>query len=100
MPDLRALSFLLVTVCGGCTASALEAPKWPLRVLNSELPSAPSPEPEGSAQTREAAPVPRIGAPGGSGAGSRRVSPAQSGKETVGGLPAGIGASAGPAGRG
>ena len=43
--------------------------------------------------------TPRIGAPpGGSGAGSRRVVPTQSGNETVGGLPAGNGGGAGVVG--
>lgn len=82
------------------------APQLPIRVLSSEPASVREPE----ATPRETAPTfdataprvgaPRIGAPGGSGAGSRRVVPAQSGNETVGGLPAGIGAGAGVAGRG
>lgn len=64
-----------------------------IRVLNAVPPKAPAPEPLSEpASVHERAPAPtRIGAPGGSGAGSRRVAPAQSGNDTVGGLPVGIG---------
>jgi hypothetical protein len=99
--SLRVLLVLLGSTSSlGCGASAV-----PVRVLSSEPPPALVPE----AAPNEAlpapppsdtAPVPRIGAPGGSGSGSRRVAPAQSGNETVGGLPAGIGGGKGPAGLG
>jgi len=105
MLSVRIISLVLFAFSGGCAAARVTAQNTRLRVLNSELPASPVPEP--SELDRDAgkspAPVaPRIGAPGGCGAGSRRVLPAQSGNETVGGLPAGIGAGAGaaPAGRG
>ena len=82
----------------GCGANAV-----PVRVLSSApskalLPEAAPNEVRPQAAPNDAAPMPRIGAPGGSGSGSRRVTPPQSGNETVGGLPAGIGGGRGPAG--
>jgi hypothetical protein len=59
-------------LCGACT-SATPLASAPVRVLASEPPQAPLAEPEG--KTSEPPPTPRIGAPGGSGAGSRRVAP-------------------------
>lgn len=116
MLQLRAFAVLLVAFCSGCASLAGAAPaptaRLPLRVLSSEAPTAPRPEAapsetQGNApsETRSDAPqrnvtAPRIGAPGGSGAGSRRVAPVQSGKETVGGLPVGTAGGTGPAGRG
>jgi len=106
MLSVRVISLVLFAFSGGCAASAT-AQNTRLRILNSQLPAAPVPMLEPSELDKDAAKspgavAPRIGAPGGSGAGSRRVLPAQSGNETVGGLPAGIGAGAGvaPAGRG
>jgi hypothetical protein len=100
MPTLRLLSLPLVVLLGACapTTRAL-----PVRVLSVEAPhAAPQREPESA--TPERSEPPRIGAPGGSGAGSRRVAPApratdaQSGNETVGFLPVGIGGMTGPLG--
>jgi hypothetical protein len=98
MPSLRLLSLPVVLLLGACAKvpSAL-----PVRVLSVEAPRA--------VETRETQPpapaeLPRLGAPGGSGAGSRRVAPAprgseaQSGNETVGFLPVGIGGRTGPLG--
>jgi hypothetical protein len=99
MTFVRTLSLLLLTLCAGCTSAPLTAPAHPVRILASEAARAPVPEPE-TAKTHEPNRAPRIGAPGGSGAGSRRVAPVQSGNETVGGLPAGAGATTGAAGRG
>lgn len=106
MLDLRALAFSLVASCAGCASwsAAPTAARLPLRLLSSEAATTPGPEREPS-ETPGVAPscdvtAPRIGAPGGSGAGSRRVVPVQSGKETVGGLPAGMAGCTGPAGRG
>lgn len=114
MTELRVLCFVAVTAlacfsgCAGTSAAAVTS-TLPVRVLSSEAPSAPRPEPV-SAPSRDATPsaatpsdgatLPRIGAPGGSGAGSRRVTPAQSGNETVGGLPAGTAGPTGAAGLG
>jgi hypothetical protein len=96
------LGLVLLALSASACSSQLSESRLPLRALSSDAPSAPRPEPEPSAasETREAtqAPLPRIGAPGGSGAGSRCVQPAQSGNDTVGGLPAGIGGVAGPRG--
>lgn len=106
MLDPRALTSSLVVLCFGCSSlgGGSPSPRLPLRVLSCE--PAPAPRPEalpfethGELPT-PAVNAPRIGAPGGSGAGSRRVAPAQSGKETVGGLPAGMAGGTGPAGRG
>jgi hypothetical protein len=106
MLALRALTLSLVALCFGCASLGGSAPgaRLPLRLLSSEVATVPRPEAVPS-ETQSDSPgrdvtAPRIGAPGGSGAGSRRVVPAQSGKETVGGLPAGMGGCAGPAGRG
>jgi len=97
---MRTLLFLPLTLCAGCTSASLTAAAHPVRILASEVTPAPMPEAE-APQTQPAEKSPRIGAPGGSGAGSRRVAPAhQSGNETVGGLPAGIGAGVDAAGRG
>jgi hypothetical protein len=79
---------------GGC-ARTMPGVSSPVRVLSSEPATSPRAEPEGSSSER--LPTPRIGAPGGSGAGSRRVAPAQSGNDAVGGLPTGA---AGVVGRG
>lgn len=75
-----AVTLMLCTACAGGGAR--------LRALSSDPASAPRPEPEGDAGDRS---VPRIGAPGGRGAGSRSVWPAQSGKDAVGGLLGGKG---------
>lgn len=95
MPNLRALSVLVLVLGTGCGAAA---PR--LRVLSSEPGSAP--RPEVVVEPGEDVTVPkhpaRIGAPGGSGSGSRSVIPAQSGNDTVGGLPAGMGGGSGPRG--
>jgi hypothetical protein len=77
-----AVTLMLCTACAGGGAS--------LRALSSEPADTPQAEPEPDA-TEGAAP--RIGAPGGRGAGSRSVWPAQSGNEAVGGLLAGKGKS-------
>lgn len=77
------------------------APQPPIRILSSEAARTPHAEPAIGAPARvSGAPTPRIGAPGGSGSGARRVVPAQSGNETVGGLPPGAGNGNGNAGRG
>ena len=99
MLSLRFLSLPLVVSLGACASPT----GLPVRVLSVESPRVvETREPE--TLTPERARPPRLGAPGGSGAGSRRVLPverargAQSGNETVGALPVGIGASAGPLG--
>lgn len=92
MRRLRAARLLLVALSVGCAGNRPPV----VRVLAGEPPSAPPPE--ASDNENFATPAPRIGAPGGSGAGSRRVLPAQSGNETVGGLPAGMGGGTGPRG--
>jgi len=79
MTATRLLPLSLLALSTAC------AEAMPLRALSSEAANAPRPELLG--------PTRRIGAPGGSGAGSRSVAPAQSGKEAVGGLPAGSGKS-------
>jgi hypothetical protein len=71
---------------GGC-ARTTPGVSSPVRVLSSESAAPPRAEPEGV--TSEPPPTPRIGAPGGSGAGSRRVAPAQSGNDALGGLATG-----------
>lgn len=95
---MRRLLYIVTVSSVGCAAAPV-----PVRVLHTEAPHAQLPE-SPPAQTEptpeQATPAPRIGAPGGSGAGSRRVRPVQSGNETVGGLPAGTGGGKGPAGRG
>lgn len=98
MTLVRLMPFL--TLVAGCASASLGAPPHAVRILDSEPARAPVPEAESAASARERVGGPRIGAPGGSGAGSRRVAPVQSGNETVGGLPAGIGGGKGPAGRG
>ncbi|MES1189100.1 MAG: hypothetical protein ABUL60_35115 [Myxococcales bacterium] len=106
MLDPRALTSLLVALCFGCSSlgGPLPGARPPLRVLSCEPATAPRPEATPSENHGEGpypeVTAPRIGAPGGSGAGSRRVVPVQSGKETVGGLPAGMAGGTGPAGRG
>jgi hypothetical protein len=87
------IPLLLLALLVGCAASCAPV----VRVLASETPDIHA-EPEVTDRvTTPATAPPRIGAPGGSGAGSRRVAPAaaqvgaQSGNETVGGLPAGGG---------
>jgi hypothetical protein len=102
MLDLRALTLSLLALCNGCAGVAATAPspRLPVRLLSSEAASPPRPEaaPSQSDVPHRDVAVPRIGAPGGSGAGSRRVAPAQSGKETVGGLPVGMAGGTGPRG--
>jgi hypothetical protein len=102
MLELCAFTLSLVAFCAGCASLSTPAAgaRPPLRLLSSEAATAPRPETLPSETESGDAATPRIGAPGGSGAGSRRVVPVQSGKETVGGLPAGIGGCTGPAGRG
>lgn len=93
----RVFSMLLVacgSACGGSTRS-LERP--PIRLLQTEAPHVQPPEAVLPDAPEEA---PRLGAPGGSGAGMRRVAPIQSGNDTVGGLPAGSGAGTARPGRG
>jgi hypothetical protein len=85
MTNLPPLPLLLLACCAGCASASP-----PIRALSTEAPAAPRQEPDVSAAKRGA---PRIGAPGGSGAGARSVTLPQSGKETVGGLPAGSGSS-------
>jgi hypothetical protein len=68
------LPLVLVVSCLACARAPL-----PVRVLSAEPSSAPVPSPTletEAAPTRDAGPGARIGAPGGSGAGSRRVLPA------------------------
>jgi hypothetical protein len=98
MTFVRLLTVLLVTLSGACAGAPLAA-VHPVRVLDSEAAPAPVPQLVGESATKAPSvePGPRIGAPGGTGAGSRRVAPLQSGNETVGGLPAG---GVGAAGRG
>ena len=100
MQRASSLPLLLLTLLVGCAA---QAPG--VRVLTSEAPHVRAePEAGTSMSAPTAVSTPRIGAPGGSGAGSRRVAPAaaqarpQSGNDTVGGLPAGAGGVAGPFG--
>jgi hypothetical protein len=108
----RLPSLVLLLVLAGCGGTSLVATTHPVRVLDSEAAASPVPQLEDamhppdsvnardSVNAHDSVNAPRIGAPGGSGAGSRRVAPIQSGNETVGGLPAGIGGGKGPAGRG
>jgi hypothetical protein len=95
MQRASSIPLLLLTLLVGCTASNVQAPA--VRVLTSETAHIQA---EREADGHIAAPAvtpPRIGAPGGSGAGSRRVAPAavqagtQSGNDTVGGLAPGPG---------
>jgi hypothetical protein len=113
MTELRALCFVAFTAlaclsgCAGTSAVGASS-TLPVRVLSSEAPRAPRPEPTDAAQAPSnvtppgGVAAPRIGAPGGSGAGSRRVAPVrdQSGNETVGGLPTGTAGPTGAAGLG
>ena len=96
MHPLRALGLFVLALNVGCSATSVPGSpsRLPMRVLSNEAANAPRPELAPSNGQRDAT-APRIGAPGGSGAGSRRVVPAQSGNETVGGLPAGAGDGAG-----
>jgi hypothetical protein len=106
MPSLRLISVLVLGLCVGCTATTAQTPR--VRVLDTELPRAPRAEPVPASDVYREQPepttAPRLGAPGGSGAGSRRVTPArstgaaQSGNDTVGGLPAGTAGFTGPLG--
>jgi hypothetical protein len=98
MTFVRLLTVLLLTLSAACAGAPI-ASMHPVRVLDSEAAPAPVPQPVGESATKapSAEPGPRIGAPGGAGAGSRRVAPLQSGNETVGGLPTG---GVGVAGRG
>lgn len=99
---LHLLTLPVLALAASACSQQVPNAQVPLRVLSSEAPRATLPEPElapsNEAREAERAPLPRIGAPGGSGAGSRRVQPAQSGNETVGGLPVGIGGGTGPRG--
>lgn len=94
MHPLRALGFFVLALNVGCSATSVPVSRLPMRILSNEAASAPRPELAPYNGQRDAT-TPRIGAPGGSGAGSRRVVPAQSGNETVGGLAAGAGDGAG-----
>lgn len=71
---MRTISIALTLFAFGCGTSAV-----PVRVLHTEVPQVqPVPEamPERETPEHDVAPrAPRIGAPGGSGAGSRRVLP-------------------------
>jgi hypothetical protein len=67
---------VVLALCTACASGGAS-----VRVLNSEPPRALEPEPDVGERA-----TPRIGAPGGSGAGTRSVWPAQSGKDAVGGL--------------
>jgi hypothetical protein len=99
MAHLRTLCFAAIALSAGCARVSAPIPaRLPVRLLSSEAAAAPRPVPERArdAEKRHDAQAPRIGAPGGSGAGSRRVVPVQSGNETVGGLPAGTGGGAAP----
>ncbi len=75
-----------VGLSAGCARTTPGASS-PVRVLSTESATSPRVEPEGA--TSEPLRTPRIGAPGGSGAGSRRVAPAQSGNDALGGLATG-----------
>lgn len=91
---MRGASLTLLVFTSACGSAGGPA----VRVLSSQAPSVRA---EATPRAIENAPDlarPRIGAPGGSGAGSRRVVPVQSGNETVGFLPAGIGGGSGPRG--
>ena len=99
MAHLRTLCFTAIVLSAGCARVSAPLPaRLPLRLLSSEAGVAPQlvPERASDAQKSPDAQTPRIGAPGGSGAGSRRVAPAQSGNETVGGLPGDTGDGTGP----
>lgn len=106
--SLLRLSILCLLALAGCaTARTTAAPTPPLRVLSCEAPALkpaaadPSELPAAASAVEHGATRARIGAPGGSGAGSRRVVPVQSGNETVEGFPAGTAAGVGAAaGRG
>ncbi len=83
-----AFSLIAVTGCAGGTRRVHAPSATPEGVKL--VPATRTAAKQGAAATSEA----RISAPGGSGAGTRSVTPAkgQSGNETVGGLPAGSGA--------
>lgn len=91
------LLWILLACSGGCAGAA--AP-LPVRALSHEPSPAVTPE-AASERPPATRPFPRIGAPGGSGAGSRSIvptqskndAPTQSGNEAVGGLDAGSGKS-------
>ncbi|HEY6077876.1 MAG TPA: hypothetical protein VIW29_03695 [Polyangiaceae bacterium] len=78
---------LLIMVLLGAAALSSACTSVPVRVLASEPARAPRAEPEQTPQTPAEPVAPRIGAPGGSGAGSRRVAPTQSENEAADGLP-------------
>lgn len=88
MRDPASAAATLLTALTLCTACASGGASW--RALSVEPGPAPQPEPEHGVQDE---PGPRIGAPGGRGAGRRSVWPAQSGKDAVGGLLGGKGKS-------
>jgi hypothetical protein len=96
------IPLLLLTLLVGCAASNRQPPA--VRVLTSETPHVRAESEAGGDIATPAVTPPRLGAPGGSGAGSRRVAPAavqagtQSGNDTVGGLPPGTGGVVGPLG--
>lgn len=72
---------LLALVSSGCAGSPT-ASRWPLRALSSDAPQLEQPAFEAPAETsvpsaEAQSEAPRIGAPGGSGAGARRVATAR-----------------------
>jgi hypothetical protein len=86
LPVRLGLFCFIVGTAFGCAPVGASAPKFSVRVLSSEGARLPLDEPVPVEERR-----PRIGAPGGSGPGARRVQPAQSGNETVGGFAVGMG---------
>jgi hypothetical protein len=102
MQRASSIPLLLLTLLVGCAASNSQVPR--VRVLTSETPQLRAEPEPGSDVAAPAVMPPRLGAPGGSGAGSRRVAPAavragaQSGNDTVGGLAPGVGGVTGPLG--
>jgi hypothetical protein len=80
MLRLSSLALALLALSGLGCASQSPAPGWPVRALSSDAPQleppafeAPAEAPDTTAQPE----APRIGAPGGSGAGARRVATAR-----------------------
>jgi hypothetical protein len=76
MLRLSPLALGLLALFGMGCASQSPAPRWPLRALSSDAPQLEQPAFEAPPQAPDtvAQPeAPRIGAPGGSGAGARRV---------------------------
>lgn len=98
MPNRHQLSLLLFSLCTSCAGSP-----WGSRMPGLDALRGPGmalPSSESALERAKIGVAPRIGAPGGSGAGARRVTPGQSGKDTVGGLPAGMGGGTARGGRG